>query len=161
MISMLPHIYSGLLDGRLRRVTCLASHKTGFTIVSGCYTNLTNLSDSINGGWGVAPNIMKASDTMPHTSILACLHQQGLHLHTTGLIENMYSGNTVVLPGGVPRAVSRRVRQSDPLSPILFNLVLQSLKVHEGGLPFGLRRQSGSRSQEHYRSLVNSSFLRR
>jgi hypothetical protein len=46
----------------------------------------------------------------------------------------MYSGNNVVLLNGVPLAVSRRVRQSDPLPPILFNLVLQSLKTHEGGL---------------------------
>jgi hypothetical protein len=86
----------------------------------------------------VATNIVKASDTMPHTSILACLHQQRLPPHTTGLIGNMYSGNTVALPNGVPLAVIRRIRQSDPLSPILFNLVLQSLKAHEGGLPFGL-----------------------
>jgi hypothetical protein len=40
--------YSGLLDGRLRRVTSLASHKTDLTTVSGCHTNLTTISDSIN-----------------------------------------------------------------------------------------------------------------
>jgi hypothetical protein len=37
-----------------------------------------------------------------------------------------------------------RVRQDNPLSPLLFNLildpVLQSLKAHEGGLPFGTQK---------------------
>jgi hypothetical protein len=34
IISMLEHIYSGLLERRLRRITCLASRKTSFTVVS-------------------------------------------------------------------------------------------------------------------------------
>jgi hypothetical protein len=71
MISMLARNYSNLLDGKLRRVTCLASHKTGLTTVSGCHTNLTTLSDSINWKEGVPTNIVKASDTMPH--IHTCL----------------------------------------------------------------------------------------
>lgn len=152
MISILARNYSGLLDRRLRKVTCLASHKTGLTNVSWCHTNLTTLLQTLCRHL-----------TPCHTHSHTCLSPptRTTSPQTTGLIGNIYSVNTVVLPNCVPLAVSRRVRQSDPLPPTLFNLISQSLKAHKGDLPFGLFGQSASRSQEHYRDLVNSSFLRR
>ncbi|NXV88655.1 PO21 protein, partial [Calonectris borealis] len=84
----------------------------------------------------------KAFDTVSHFHIITALKQKGMDKHIIALITNLYHNiNTDIdlkNEQSDPIGIRIGVKQSDPMSPILFNLPVDPLlcKLQEKGCGF-------------------------
>jgi hypothetical protein len=132
--SLLSRIYTGLLEFRLRTVADIHQRQVGFMPVNGCSTNLFILDQCIRQAKrdgtvaGSLLDVAKAFDTVPHEAIFGALNSQGIDSHTIGIIRDMYTGIRTRINGvGSSIPLERGVKQGDPLSPLLFNMVMDPL----------------------------------
>jgi hypothetical protein len=132
--SLLSRLYTGLLERLLRTVAGIHQRQVGFMPVNGCSANLFIFDECIrqakNGGIlaGCLLDVAKAFDTTPHEAILRAMSSQGYDSHSIALIRDMYTDIcTRICSTGRFIPLVREVKQGGPLSPILFNMVMDPL----------------------------------
>ena len=71
-------------------------------------------------------DLKKAFDSANHLKLEEVLNNTGIPRKITMIVVNMYRGNGLYLRTGEKISIERGVLQGDPLSPTLFNLVLDA-----------------------------------
>ncbi|CAB3388376.1 Hypothetical predicted protein [Cloeon dipterum] len=104
----------------------------------GCFNNVQLFSDLLRhmkgaaGGVAIQLDITKAFDSVPHCAIQAALARKGVPDHLANFIAKSYEGvkTTIAHPdGAIDIVLKRGVKQGDPLSPLLFNLLIEPLLI--------------------------------
>jgi hypothetical protein len=147
--SLLSRLFWGIVDHRLRKIIKMNPRQKGFVAEAGCFANVQLLDELVRtmkrsgGGVGIQLDISKAFDTVPHKAIEYALTRKGLPPAFVKLVSSSYHGvrtNIEHPKGAIPITLKRGVKQGDPLSPLLFNLVLEPLLDQLNqmeGVPFG------------------------
>lgn len=136
--SVLIRIYNKILARRMQNVFRTNSKQTGFKPVNGVGQNVALLHNLIrhartnkNNLFVCMLDVSKAFDSVPHESIKRALTRSGCPSEFIHIIENQYENSYTALSytdGDSPLIpLKRGVKQGDPMSSILFNLVIDEL----------------------------------
>jgi len=145
--SVLARLYWGIVDQRLRNYVTITPRQKGFTSEAGCFNNVHVFNELLrhakqtDGLVAVQLDVSKAFDTIPHEAIGAALRKKGLPEFVVRLVEDSYQRvSTSIRNKGdsIDIMIKRGVKQGDPLSPLLFNLIMEPLLQN-------LQRMSGYR----------------
>jgi hypothetical protein len=120
----------------LRDVTSFSPRQKGFVHETGCFNCVHILNGTVRAGKNkeglvaVQLDIAKAFDTLPHKVIGAALERLRLPSGVRESIMNSYTSlSTNIEYAGSKTEVSFRtgVKQGDPLSPFIFNAIMDPL----------------------------------
>jgi hypothetical protein len=149
---LFARVYSGLMEVRLRQFISLDRRQRGFVSGNGCAVNTAALHLALKAArQGVLSDLCvsvldleKAFDSVSHQSIFDALKARGFSEHAIRPIQSMYEGASTLLCSDASCRVDLRrgVRQGDPLSSLLFNLVIDPV--------FSLIQPLGERSNVPY-----------
>ncbi|KAL0103821.1 hypothetical protein PUN28_017858 [Cardiocondyla obscurior] len=123
-----------ILAKRLAALEIIDERQRGFRPVDGVCENVTVLSAVLGDARGrcrtlhlATVDLSKAFDTVSHKAIHATLEELELPWEFREYVRAVYSNARTVLSGASSSSaikIGRGVRQGDPLSPLLFNLVV-------------------------------------
>jgi hypothetical protein len=136
--SLLIRIYNKILARRMQSIFRTNSRQTGFKPVNGVGQNVALLHSLLrhartnkNNLFVCLLDVSKAFDSVPHESIKRALLRNGCPSDFIDLIENQYENSYTALSytdrSSPLIALKRGVKQGDPMSSILFNLVIDEL----------------------------------
>ena len=124
-------IYTSMIGRRMMESVLLSNRQRGFIKEDGIRDNLvlleTLLEDSKRNTLPLHLTFMdvkKAFDSVSHHSIHRALEWAGVPEALRSVISDLYSGCSTTV-GGDSISMTRGVKQGDPLSSMLFNLVLE------------------------------------
>ena len=133
---ILCRMYWGIIDQRLRANTKFSQRQKGFVSEPGCFYNIHALNEILRlaktrqGLVLIQLDISKAFDTIPHKAIDPALRRLGIPSTIRSSIINSYQSiHTNIEHKGsrVGVQLRRGVKQGDPLSPFLFNTIMNPL----------------------------------
>lgn len=134
--SILARLYWGIVDQKLRDCVTMTPRQKGFTSEAGCFNNVHILSELLKrskvseGLVAVQLDVSKAFDTIPNEIIGGVLRKKGLSELVVGLVVDSYKDVHTIIKNKEDRIeikLQRRVKQGDPLSPLLFNPVMEPM----------------------------------
>jgi hypothetical protein len=128
--SVVTRVYHAILASRLEHKLVLNSRQKGFRRCDGVSENIHLLEAIIDmAKRGKKPlsiafiDLRKAFDSVSHDSIIRGIKRQGGSEHLCSYIRHLYDNSSTTLFGENIEC-KRGVRQGDPLSPLLFNTVI-------------------------------------
>jgi hypothetical protein len=134
--SILSRLYWGLIDMKLRAQTSFTPRQKGFVSEAGCFNDvhilneIMKLAKTRTGLVAIQLDISKAFDMIPHQAINDALTRKGIPKYVANMISRSYNGIQTVITGGTEEVqikIRRGVKQGDPLSPFIFNALLEPL----------------------------------
>ncbi|KRY44257.1 Retrovirus-related Pol polyprotein from type-1 retrotransposable element [Trichinella britovi] len=138
--SCIYRLFSKIVTRRLENCISLHPRQKAFRSgTDGAFGNITTLTTIVRDAHKsgkelniVCVDLAKAFDTVNHSSIDRALRMHGLDANSRALIAEMVTGSTTVIKGdgGVLSnkiEIYQGVRQGDPISPLLFNSVMDEL----------------------------------
>jgi hypothetical protein len=134
--SLLCRIYWGVIDTRLRKQLSFSPRQKGFVHEAGCFNNINILNEILRdaktkGGVTIAQlDISKAFDTVPHKAIDPALRRLGVSpAIRDSIVTSYHKVTTDIRHKGTELSIAlkRGVKQRDPLSPLIFNAILDPL----------------------------------
>ncbi|KRY27710.1 Retrovirus-related Pol polyprotein from type-2 retrotransposable element R2DM [Trichinella spiralis] len=149
--SCIYRLFSKIVTRRLENCISLHPRQKAFRPgTDGAFDNITTLTTIVRDAHKsgkelniVCVDLAKAFDTVNHSSIDRALRMHGLDSNSRALIEEMVTGSTTVIKGdgGVLSnkiEINQGVRQGDPISPLLFNSVMDELieRLEQSGVGY-------------------------
>ncbi|CAB3388571.1 Hypothetical predicted protein [Cloeon dipterum] len=134
--SIVSRLFWGVVDSRLRMVINLSPRQKGFVAEAGCFNNVLLLKEALRAmtharrGIIIQLDITKAFDIIPHELIAHALTAKGVPQFFASFVQRTYENVHTTInhkEGPIRVQFSRGVKQGDPLSPLLFALLLDPL----------------------------------
>jgi hypothetical protein len=129
-------MYWGIIDHRLREHTSFSSRQKGFVAEPGCFNNVQVLAEVLRAAKAhrsmimIQLDISKAFDSIPHQAVDPALRRLGVPPLLRSSIMNSYRhvATDIKHAGSVIHIdIRRRAKQGDPLSPYIFNAIMNPL----------------------------------
>ena len=136
--SILLRLFCKIWDSRLRKKVSINPRQKAFVPVDGCYENVKTLQNVIRHYNKskkelniVFLDLSKAFDTVLKSSVMKALIRKGVPDDVRNLIDDLYTNASTTITNGNGSTrrilINSGVKQGCPLSPFLFNLVMDEL----------------------------------
>ena len=146
--SFIRRLFSKIIDARIKAVIPFHKAQRGFKHEEGCAIQTHMLRAIVNNRVSnLRPlnyaflDVRKAFDSIDHSVLSRVFRANRLPLSLSQLLCNVYHGNSTQISGiGLPIPIQRGVLQGDPLSPTVFNMVLEVVNLNlrtDIGVQFG------------------------